>query len=402
MDATNIFGTLSIIINNSWVNGVVFLCAVWQCLALRLQMLHCKKLLMAQQSSAPLFEAPFNDSKGRFRVYPVLITILKRPGLGLVTLFGVSVITFSAINLLPGDFVQAVLGQSATKETAAAFRRELGLDQPATARYFHWVASIATGDLGTSFSGRASSGVDRSRQVIDLIAPRLKDTLFLASMTAAIAVPLALFLGITSALWRNSWYDKGASVVTLTTISFPEFFVEYILILFFGTLWPVFPSLANIRPEMSLGDRLYTSILTAMTLTLVIVAHRMRMTRAAIINLLASPYVEMARLKGKSPRRVILLHALPNARAPIATVIAFNLAYLLVGVVVVEVVFVYPGVGQLMVDAVSSRDIPVVQACALIITATYILLNLTADVIGIVTNTPENCWPLCQKWTPTG
>jgi len=215
--------------------------------------------------------------QGRTRVHPVLTTVLKRFGLGLVTLFVVSVIIFSAINALPGDFGQAVLGQSATKETVAAFRQELGLDQPATVRYLHWVASIATGDLGTSFSGRASSGVDRSRQVIDLIAPWLKNTLFLASMTAAIAVPLALFLGVTSALWRNSRYDKGASVGTLTTISFPEFFVAYILILFFGTLWPVFPLLANIRPEMSFGDHIHTSILPAMTPTLVIVAHMMRM-----------------------------------------------------------------------------------------------------------------------------
>jgi peptide/nickel transport system permease protein len=319
-------------------------------------------------------------------VHPVLLTIFKRLGLGLLTLLLVSIIIFSAINMLPGDFGQAVLGQSATEDTVAAFRRELGLDQPAVLRYFDWIGAVATGDLGTSFSGRASSGVDRSRPVLELIAPRLQNTLFLAAMTATIAVPIALFLGVTAALWRNSWYDKSASVATLTTISFPEFFVAYILILFFATMWPIFPSLADIRSNMSFWDRVYASMLPAMTLTLVIVAHMMRMTRAAIINLLASPYIEMARLKGESPRRIILKHALPNAWAPIATVIAFNLAYLVVGVVVVEVVFVYPGVGQLMVDAVSSRDIPVVQACALIFAATYILLNLTADVIGIVTN----------------
>jgi peptide/nickel transport system permease protein len=219
-----------------------------------------------------------------------------------------------------------------------------------------------------------------------MIAPRLANTLFLASVTAIIAVPLALFLGITAALKRNTFYDKTVSSLTLTTISFPEFFVAYILILLLGTLWPVFPSLANVNDDMPFFDRLYTVALPSLTLTLVIVAHMMRMTRAALINLLASPYIEMARLKGEPPRTVILKHALPNAWAPIATVIAFNLAYLVVGVVVVEVVFVYPGIGQLMVDAVSSRDIPVVQACALIFAATYILLNLTADIIGIVTN----------------
>ncbi len=319
-------------------------------------------------------------------MHPVIRTVLQRLGLGFLTLFVVSIIIFSSIEMLPGDFTQAVLGQAATEETVAAFRRELGLDQPAIIRYFDWIGSVATGDLGTSFSGRNASGVDRSRPVADMVVPRLMNTLFLASMTAIIAVPLALFLGITAALKRNSFYDKLVSSLTLTTISFPEFFVAYILILLLGTLWPVFPSLANVDASMPMMTRIYTCTLPALTLTMVIVAHMMRMTRAAIINLLASPYIEMARLKGEPPRAVILKHALPNAWAPIATVIAFNLAYLVVGVVVVEVVFVYPGIGQLMVDAVSSRDIPVVQACALIFAATYILLNLTADIIGIITN----------------
>jgi peptide/nickel transport system permease protein len=162
--------------------------------------------------------------------------------------------------------------------------------------------------------------------------------------------------------------------------------VSYILILLLSSLYPVFPSLANVDASTPFTERLYRSALPALTLTLVIVAHMMRMTRAAIINLLASPYIQMARLSGASQTEVILKHALPNAWAPIATVIAFNLAYLVVGVVVVEVVFVYPGVGQLMVDAVTSRDIPVVQGCALIFAITYILLNLIADIIGIITN----------------
>ena len=316
----------------------------------------------------------------------VVTTILKRLFLGLVTLLVVSLIIFGSIQFLPGDFAEAVLGQAATTETVAAFRRELGLDQPAYIRYFDWIGSVMTGDFGTSFSGRAASGVDRSRSVAELIAPRLANTLFLAGMTAVIAVPLALFLGITAALWRNSYYDRIINASTLTTISFPEFFVAYILILLLGTLWAVFPSLADVQQGISFGERVYKCALPSLTLTLVIVAHMMRMTRAAIINLLASPYIEMAQLKGESPRRVVLIHALPNAWAPISTVIAFNLAYLVVGVVVVEVVFVYPGIGQLMVDAVSSRDIPVVQACALIFAVTYILLNLIADVIGIITN----------------
>jgi peptide/nickel transport system permease protein len=316
----------------------------------------------------------------------VLATIIRRLAIGIVTLFVVSVIIFSSISLLPGDFGEAVLGQAATKETVANFRKELGLDKPAYVRYVEWITAAVQGDFGTSFSGRASSGVDRSRKVVDLIAPRLENTLFLAGVTALIAVPLALFLGLTAALYRNSLYDRIVNATTLSTISTPEFFVAYILILLLGSIYPIFPSIAKIDPGISLLQRLDHVALPVMTLALVIIAHMMRMTRAAIINLLASPYIEMARLKGASQSEIILKHALPNAWAPIATVIAFNLAYLVVGVVVVERVFVYPGVGGLMVDAVTTRDIPVVQACALIFAATYIILNLIADVIGIVTN----------------
>ena len=319
-------------------------------------------------------------------MHPVVKTVLERLGLGLATLFIVSIIIFSAIEMLPGDFGQAILGQEALPETVAAFREELGLDKPAHIRYFDWVLGAIQGDLGTSFSGRSATGSDRSAEVVDKIAPRLWNTLFLASMAALIAVPLSLMLGILTALYRNSLFDRSVNTSALTTISFPEFFVAYILILFFASLNQIFPSLANVDADTNFGERIYRTALPAFTLTLVIVAHMMRMTRAAIINLLASPYIQMAKLSGASQTEIILKHALPNAWAPIATVIAFNLAYLVVGVVVVEVVFVYPGVGQLMVDAVRTRDIPVVQGCALIFAVTYILLNLIADIIGIVTN----------------
>jgi len=320
-------------------------------------------------------------------VHPVITTVLHRLALGFMTLFVVSLIIFSSIEFLPGDFGEAVLGQAALPETVAAFRKELGLDLPVHERYLDWVGGVLSGDLGNSFSGRgASGGADRSRAVIDLIGPRLANTLFLASMAAIIAVPLALFLGITAALYRNSIYDRLVNALTLTTISFPEFFVAYLLILVFSSFLKLFPSLANIDPNAEFWERVYLTALPAITLTLVIVAHMMRMTRAAIINLMASPYIEMADLKGVSKSQIIIRHALPNAWAPIVNVIAFNLAYLVVGVVVVEVVFVYPGVGQLMVDAVTTRDVPVVQACAMIFALTYILLNLFADIISIITN----------------
>ncbi len=319
-------------------------------------------------------------------MHPVFLTVLQRVFLGLITLVVVSILIFGSIELLPGDFGEAILGQSATKETVAAFRRELGLDQPAYIRYLNWIGNALTGDFGNSFSGRNASGIDRSRTVVDLLDQRLYNTLFLAAMTTLIAVPIALFLGITAALYRDSIYDRLVNSVTLTTIATPEFFVAYILILLFASLWGFFPSLGNVDPRDTLDVRIYKTSLPALTMALVTIAHMLRMTRAAIINLLASPYIEQARLKGVSSVQIILWHALPNAWAPIATVIAFNLAYMVVGVVVIEVVFVYPGVGQLMVDAVRTRDIPVVQACALIFAATYILLNLIADIIGIVTN----------------
>lgn len=310
---------------------------------------------------------------------PILKMIVQRLGLGLLTLFVVSLVIFFCVELLPGDLAQAILGQSATPETVAAFRQELGLNQPALTRYMNWLGGIVSGDMGRSLANQ--------REISELISARLGNTLFLAGFAAVIAIPLALVLGILAALYRNSWFDRSINILTLSSISFPEFFVAYILIYFFAVQWGWFPSISNISSaDLSFTDRVYRTFLPALTLTLVVVAHMMRMTRAAIINLLASPYIEMARLKGISRRRVIVHHALPNAWAPIFTVIGLNLAYLIVGVVVVEVVFVYPGLGQLLVDSVSKRDLPVVQASAMIFAAVYILLNLTADVLSIASN----------------
>lgn len=316
---------------------------------------------------------------------PVLRTVLQRLGLGIATLFVVSVIISLAIQMLPGDFAKAILGQAATPETVAAFQHEVGLDRSPVVRYFEWVGGIVRGDFGESYASAGSLAGHR-RLVADMIGPRLLNTLFLAGAAALIAVPLALFLGVMAALYRNTLFDRAVNVVSLTSISSPEFFLAYILIMFLAVKFPIFVSLASITPGMAVWDRLYVIALPALTLVLVIVAQMMRMTRAAIINLLASPYIEMSRLKGARPLQIIMRHALPNAWAPIANVIAINLAYLVVGVVVVEVVFTYPGIGQLMVDAVSKRDMPVVQGCALVFAATYILLNLLADIVTIISN----------------
>ena len=320
----------------------------------------------------------------------VLKIILQRLALGLLTLLIVSVVIFTAVNLLPGDFAQSILGQGATPEAVASIRADLGLDQPPVTRYFQWLGGALQGDLGTSFAQAnfaSFTGTDSgATTVAQQIAPRFQNTMFLAMVTAAIAVPFAITLGILAALYRNTVFDRATNIFTLTSISSPEFFLAYILILFLAVLNPIFPSLSNIFEGMPFSERLEKSMLPALTLTLVVTAHMMRMTRAAIINLLASPYIEMARLKGLSPMRVIVKHALPNALAPIVNVIALNLAYLITGVVVVEVVFVYPGIGQLFVDSVKIRDIPIVQACCLIFATAFILLNLTADIMSILSN----------------
>ena len=338
----------------------------------------------------------------------LVVTVIRRLALGLLTLFMVSVVIFGSVTLLPGSYARAVLGQAATPQTIAAFEKELGLDRPSAVRYVDWISHALVGDFGNSFSGSKSN----PRTVTEVIGPRLYNTLFLATMTAAFAVPLSILLGIVAAYCRNSWIDRLLNTLTLTTISLPEFLVAYMLTyiiivkdLFGATALgqslppdlrdaiggllsrlPDFPIIAEIVPGAAFSDRIWNCMLPALTLTLVIVAHMMRMTRAALINLLNTPYIEMAKLKGAHPWWVIVGHALPNAWAPIAYVVAYNMGYLITGVVVVEVVFVYPGIGQLIVDSVRTRDIPVVQACALIFASTYVLLNLAADVITIATN----------------
>lgn len=313
----------------------------------------------------------------RRRDHPIATMLVRRLGLGLLSLLIVCTIIFSAVSLLPGNFANAILGQNATPEAVAALQQKLGLDRPWLERYVEWLSSAASGEFGTSFSGRS---------VLAVIGPRLNNTLLLAGTTALIAVPLSVLLGIVCARFRGRPVDRIVSTTSLASISVPEFFIAYILMVILAVELKLFPSLAGIRASMSFSEQLFRMTLPILTLLLVVLAHMTRNTRAAILGVMASPYVEMARLKGESETRIVLRHALPNAIGPIASVVAINLAYLISGVVVVEVVFVYPGIGQTMVDAVTNRDVPVIQACALIFAVTYILLNLIADVISIVSN----------------
>lgn len=304
--------------------------------------------------------------------------LAQRIALGLLLLFLVSILIFAGTLILPGDVAQQILGQSATPEALANLREELGVNDPPVQRYFDWLGGLVQGDLGTSLtSGKA---------ITESIGRRLGNTLFLAFWAAIIAVPLAILLGLLAVRYRERWPDKMISAVTLASISVPEFLIAYVAIFFISVRLRWAPSVTTINDNMSLGEKLHTISIPIAVLTLVVLAHMMRMTRAAILNVMQSAYIETAELKGLRMFTIIWKHAFPNSIAPVVNVVMLNLAYLVVGVVVIEVVFTYPGMGQYLVDHVSKRDIPVVQACGLIFAAVYIGMNMIADIVSIVTN----------------
>jgi peptide/nickel transport system permease protein len=306
--------------------------------------------------------------------------ILNRLLLAVFTLFAVSVLIFVCTEILPGDVASAVLGQGATPEALVIFRKELGLDVPAPIRFWNWLTAAMQGDLGTALTNK--------RNIVDELLPRLANTLFLAGYAALIAIPLAVGLGVYSAINEGKLGDKLSNILTLIAISLPEFFIAYLLIIFFAgvSFFQWFPSLSTVSAGMPFGERVYQTTLPAFTLTLLVAAHILRMTRSSVLSVMSTPYIEMAFLKGARRGRVITRHALPNAAAPIITVIGLNLAYLVVGVVVIEAVFTYPGLGQYMVDAVSKRDVPVIQACGLVFALVFVGLNTLADVLVILVN----------------
>lgn len=304
--------------------------------------------------------------------------VTERAMLGLLTLFVVSIITFSAVQFLPGDIAEQTLGQGATPETVAAFRERLGLNQSPVASYFTWLGNIVTGDFGVSIlSGDPIAG---------LLFERFGHSVFLALYAALLATPLALVMAIIAAALHDTVFDKLLNGIALSTVSTPEFFVAYIIILLLAVQVPIFPPISTLTAGAGLTEMLWRAFLPALVLALGVGAYIMRMTRAAIVDVANRPFIEMAELKGLSRIRIILRHILPNAAAPIINIIALNLAYLLTGVVVVEVVFAYPGLGQILVDAVTQRDVTVVQGSCLVFAATYIIVNSIADILTIVLN----------------
>lgn len=311
-------------------------------------------------------------------MHPVVKLVVQRLALGLLLLLAVSALIFFGVEALPGDTAQAMLGQTATPESLANLREKLGLNDPLMSRYFKWLFGFMSGDLGTAMTNGADIAKD--------VGQRLGNTLFLAFWAALISVPLAITLGLVAARYNGRWPDRLISGVTLATISLPEFVAGYLVLYFLAVKLQWFPAMSMVFPGMGIFERLQAVILPVIVLVMVVLAHMMRMTRAAILNVMQSAYIETAELKGLSPLTVIWRHAFPNAIAPVVNVVMLNLAYLVVGVVVVEVVFVYPGMGQYLVDHVTKRDLPVVQACGMIFAAVYIGLNIFADVVSILSN----------------
>jgi len=311
-------------------------------------------------------------------VHPLIKLVAQRIALGLILLLAVSVVIFLGVEMLPGDTAQAILGQSATAESLANLRESLGLNQSATTRYFNWLGHALQGDLGKALTNQ--------QDIAHAIGQRLGNTLFLAACAGIIAVPMAITLGLIAARYNGRWPDKAISGVTLAMISLPEFVAAYFVIFLLTQVIPILQPVSMVFPGMGLFEKLHAVALPVIVLVMVVLAHMMRMTRAAILNVMQSAYIETAELKGLSPMQVIWRHAMPNAVAPIISVVVINLAYLVVGVVVVEVVFSYNALGQYLVDHVAKRDLPVVQAVGIIFAAVYIGLNILADLIGIIAN----------------
>ena len=304
--------------------------------------------------------------------------LLQRIATAFLILFIVSAVVFTISNLLPGDAAQEMLGQSATPEAVAELREAYGLNEPPITRYFKWLGGLLTGDAGQSLAN--------DRPVSSLIGERISKSLMLAGFTAVLAVPFAMLLGISAAMYSGSRIDKVINIFTLSMVAVPEFLLATIFVLIFAVELNWLPSLSYIPAEASVADYFRAFALPVLTLCIVLSAQMARLTRAAVLEQLSQPYVEMALLKGSTLARAVLRHALPNAVGPIVNAIALSLSYLLGGVVIVEVIFNYPGVASLMVDAVTNRDMPLLQACAMLFCIGYLILVLIADISAIVAN----------------
>lgn len=310
----------------------------------------------------------------------MLAFVLRRLASAVGTLFLSSLLVFLAVQALPGDVATQILGKDATPDAVAALRERLGLDRPAWERYFDWIKGALHGDLGTSLvSGKGVGGQ---------VALYLGNSALIAAVTVLFAVTGSLVLGVVAGLYRDRWPDHLISGVSLVGMSVPEFVVATVLVLCFSIALPWFPAIVLYGPEASVGQLLPAVWLPALALAVVMAAYIVRMARTSVIDVMASEYVTTARLKGLSTWRIVTRHALPGALLPTLHVIALNVAWLAGGVAVVENVFNYPGIGKLMLSAVQNRDLPVIQAVALVSAVIYVICNLAAD-LGAMTLDPR-------------
>jgi peptide/nickel transport system permease protein len=304
--------------------------------------------------------------------------ILRRVLLGLLTLFLVSLVVFAATQALPSDPARAILGRTATPESLKALREQLNLNHSVVSQYTHWLGGIFTGDLGNSLAARGEP-------VTKVLGKRLENSAVLVLLAAVISIPLSVLLGVISARRRDGPLDHSMSLVLLALAALPEFVVGIALVLLFATrVFHVLPAVSLIPPDSSPWQNLKELVLPTVTLVLAVSPYVARIMRASMVEVLESDFVEMARLKGMPERHVLWRHAVPNAIAPAIQVIALNLAYLAGGIVIVEYVFAYPGIGSALVDAVANRDLPIVQALAVLIAAVYVGCNLLADISTIL------------------
>ncbi|MHC8510117.1 MAG: ABC transporter permease [Rhodospirillales bacterium] len=307
------------------------------------------------------------------------VLIAKRLGIGALTIIAVSVIIFLGTKVLPGDAAQIRLGQQATEVNLAAMRARLGLDLPVWEQYWNWLTRFLQGDLGLSLAGDA--------EISELIADRYKNTVIVSLLTAAIGVPVSLTLGVLAAMFPGSLYDRILTLVSVTLVAAPEFFTATLMVLIFVFGFGVGNAVVVGSIE---GKNFFELVshfaLPVAALCFVIASQLIRMTRAAVLNVMSSPYVEMAILKGVTRRRIIMRHALLNAIGPIVNVIALNLAYLVTGVIVIEVFFAYSGLATLIVQGVQTRDFTLVQTLGMFFCTTYVVLMLIADIAAIASN----------------
>jgi peptide/nickel transport system permease protein len=298
--------------------------------------------------------------------------------LGLLTLVLVSGIVFVAVEALPGDACTAYLGRMAQGKRLENCRRDFGLERPALTRYAEWTAAAVQGDLGISLK--------RNKPISGIIGTRLRNTLVLGLAAMILGVPIAVLLGIIAGLWRDRPVDLWVSTTAIFAMTIPEFVSATLLILVFSVWLGWLPGIVTTPPNAPIFEFLSDIILPIVTLALVMTAHILRMVRTSVIDVMASDYVQMARLKGVPFWRMVFRHVLPNALLPTINLVALTIAWLLGGVVVIEVVFNYPGLGRLTIDAISDRDLAMVQAIALILAAIYVGLNLFADLLTLVAN----------------